>query len=121
MRGTTEDTRRDRGAALCLPALAALVLPLLGAAAPAAPGSDETLSYDGVGDTVLRVDVHEEPRVATFRHNGSSNFAVWAVGSQGENQDLLVNTIGPYEGQARLPAGSVLLSITSEGDWILSR
>lgn len=121
MRGKTEGTRRNRRAALCMPALAALVLPLFGAAAPAALSSDETLSYDGVGDTVLQVDVHEEPRVATFSHNGSSNFAVWAVGSQGENQDLLVNTIGPYEGTVLYNdlVGEELaaLDISADGAW----
>lgn len=105
---------------LRLPALV-LAFPLLAAATPATTDPSETLTYEGTGDTVLQVDVHDEPRVATFSHNGGSNFAVWAVDSLGENQDLLVNTIGPYEGQSRLPAGAFLLAITSEGDWTLTR
>lgn len=108
------------------PALAALAFtaPFVVAAASAQLDPTETLEYDGVGDTVLEVVEHDQPRVARFSHEGSSNFAVWAIDSRGKEQDLLVNTIGPYEGAVlyNVLVGEDLaaLDISADGAWEVS-
>ncbi|MFL1382257.1 MULTISPECIES: hypothetical protein [unclassified Nocardiopsis] len=121
MNGIGEHTRER-----FTPALAALAftVPFVIAAAPAQLDPAETLEYDGSGDTVLEVVEHDQPRVASFSHQGSSNFAVWAIDSRGEEQDLLVNTIGPYEGTVlyNVLVGEDLaaLDISADGTWEVS-
>jgi hypothetical protein len=51
-------------------------------------------------------------------HNGSSNFIVWAYGDE---QQLLVNTIGAYSGSRPLISeGSWFLEIDADGAWTAS-
>ena len=53
---------------------------------------------------------------ATFTHRGARNFAVWAF--RGDTKDLLVNTIGAYEGVRGLFGDApVRLSIEADGAW----
>lgn len=81
----------------------------------------ETLEYSGTGDTVLEVEFHDEPRIATFTHDGAANFSVWAIDSLGEQQALLVNQIGTYEGTVLYNSmeGEELaaLEISADGAW----
>jgi hypothetical protein len=52
-----------------------------------------------------------------FTHDGSSNFAVWAYDDSGE-RDLLVNTIGPYDGWRPIfNDGVYFFEITADGNW----
>jgi hypothetical protein len=60
--------------------------------------------------------------VTIFRltHQGSSNFAVWLKdGSSGENVELLVNTIGSFNGSklVGVPEGTYLLDVSADGSW----
>lgn len=81
----------------------------------------ETLEYEGSGDTVLMVDQHDDPRIATVTYDGERHFSVWAVDPQGENQALLVNTSGQYEGTVlyNVLVGEELaaLDISATGAW----
>ncbi|GAA1467105.1 hypothetical protein NE857_13175 [Nocardiopsis exhalans] len=81
----------------------------------------ETLEYEGSGDTVLMVDQHDDPRIATVTYDGERHFSVWAVDPRGENQDLLVNTTGRYEGTVlyNVLVGEELaaLDISATGPW----
>jgi len=54
--------------------------------------------------------------VAHFTHNGSSNFIVEVF--VGDAKDLLINTIGPYDGQRPLAGEELMmLSIIADGAW----
>ncbi len=56
-------------------------------------------------------------------HTGASNFAVWSVGASGEQQDLLVNTIGNYVGTVLFDeasgAHSVAFDVEASGPWTI--
>jgi hypothetical protein len=54
--------------------------------------------------------------VAKFTHNGSRNFVVWTY--VGNNRDLLINTIGAYEGARPIVAQQpVMFDIDADGSW----
>lgn len=81
----------------------------------------------GHGDAVIKasaLDGTGEPGVATFTHDGSSNFAVWSLDANVNQIDLLVNTIGAYKGtvlfdkQSTQHTGS--LQITADGNWTVT-
>jgi hypothetical protein len=59
------------------------------------------------------------PAIATFSHTGTSNFAVWTVGSSGDEQELLVNDIGSYKGTRLFDVEdhSVAFKVTADGSW----
>lgn len=53
-------------------------------------------------------------------HDGQSNFAIWLLDDQGNQIDLLVNTIGPFDGSKALgiqKPGLYLLNIQADGNW----
>ncbi len=52
----------------------------------------------GTGDNVVDVPKGDEPMIAKVIHNGGSNFVIWSVDRSGNQMDLLVNTIGAYQG-----------------------
>jgi hypothetical protein len=58
------------------------------------------------------------PGVATLTHDGQSNFQVVICGR--DRTDLLVNEIGPYEGQVPFSATSAWLFITADGNWTIN-
>lgn len=53
------------------------------------------------------------------RHDGDSNFVVELIPTEDGREDLLINTIGAYDGAAGTLAepGSYLLDIDADGDW----
>lgn len=53
---------------------------------------------EGTGDNVVDVPKGDDPMIAKVIHNGGSNFVIWNVDSAGQQMDLLVNTIGAYQG-----------------------
>lgn len=77
-------------------------------------------SAGGNGDAVLWVDQSALTGLTTVRltHGGESNFAIWAYGDQ---SDLLVNDIGPYDAEVLMPGGTLLLDITADGAWTIER
>jgi hypothetical protein len=50
----------------------------------------------------------------TFVHDGDGNFAVWAYGT---TTDLVVNEIGPFNGETLLPEGTILIDVQASGPW----
>jgi len=71
-------------------------------------------SINGNGDDVFILN-GEVPDIATISCSQSSgNFAVWSYGNQ---SDLLVNTIGAYDGKVELSQDTVLIKIKAEGPW----
>lgn len=58
----------------------------------------------------------------TTSHDGSSNFIVWLLESDGDQADLIANEIGPFEGTSSSASngGRYWLSVAAEGNWTLS-
>lgn len=55
-----------------------------------------------------------------MKHDGSSNFAIWLMNSQGEKEELLVNEIGTFDGSKAVGisrAGGYILDIAADGNW----
>ena len=70
--------------------------------------------HAGTGDAVFFT---EQPGIATFTHDGSLVFTVWAHGERRLEQ-LLVNAMGPYSGQVIVPGpGGALIEVTADGNW----
>lgn len=71
-------------------------------------GGDVTGDFDTAGGLV----------VFDLSHSGSSNFIVYAVDSDG-NEELLANHIGDYDGRVAvaLPADNYVLQVDAEGPW----
>lgn len=70
--------------------------------------------HAGAGDQVFFT---EQSGIATFTHDGSRNFAVWAYGND-RIQQLLVNTIGAYSGEAIVPGPEgALVAVMADGNW----
>lgn len=82
------------------------------------------IQLSGVGSSVPRFDIPaDEAAIATLTHSGAANFIVWAVGETGEQQDLLVNTIGGYTGTVLFDEASgshsVAFDIEADGPWTI--
>lgn len=58
----------------------------------------EPIILTGSGDSVVDVDKGEDAALAHITYTAGSNFIVENYGPDGERIDLLVNTIGSYEG-----------------------
>ena len=74
----------------------------------------------GSGDDVIEIDIPNVPVIATFSHTGGSNFAVWSLDGAFENIDLLVNTIGTYDGTRPMQfdgEGVTGFEISAGGAW----
>ena len=87
-----------------------------------APGVPQTFTGTGPKASSL---FWLDKTLTTFEmsHDGSSNFAIWLLDSDGENVDLLVNEIGSFDGSTAigLPAAGVyVLDIYADGDWTIS-
>ena len=75
-------------------------------------------SVSGKGDEVINATSVCEYNKIEVSHNGSSNFAVYAIAPKGIfSQDLLINEIGSYSGVVRLPEEFELLVINADGNW----
>ncbi|MBB5632200.1 hypothetical protein BKA04_000423 [Cryobacterium mesophilum] len=94
------------------------------APAPVTVPADKT--YQGSGDSVVSIELPDGPdsaSAATISHVGSSNFAVWALDSNMEQLDLLVNEIGNYKGTVLLNLSGntpTSLEITADGPWTVT-
>ena len=83
--------------------------------------------YSGFGDSVIQVALPDGPDsagVGTLTHDGSSNFAVWSLDTNMAQLDLLVNTIGSYQGTVPLDLRqgdqTTALEITADGNWTVT-
>lgn len=82
-----------------------------------------TQSFSGQGHRAISpVQLDDGLTIVTLTHTGASNFAIWLLDSNGENVDLLVNEIGPFDGSTALRieiAGAYALDITADGAWTI--
>ena len=62
----------------------------------------ELITMEGTGDDVVEFAVpNDEAALLEITHDGSSNFVVSSHTADGQDLDLLVNVIGPYQGTRR--------------------
>ena len=83
----------------------------------------DPIVIEGSGDDIIDVPViTDAPVVATFTHSGSRNFAVISFDENGGRLDLLVNTIGGYEGTTpfNFSVPPAELEITASGGWTVT-
>ena len=83
----------------------------------------DPVTVEGSGDDVVDVPVVADvPLVATFEHTGSRNFAVESYGDAGDRINLMVNTIGTYEGTVpyNFESSPAELDITADGAWTVT-
>jgi len=83
-------------------------------------GTFDTVTFSGSADDVVTL-----PRAAgaivAATYTGSSNFAIWTLGVENEELELLVNTIGAYEGEtAYFDDAAASLKIAAEGPWTIT-
>ena len=76
----------------------------------------EPLEFSGSGNKILQFD--SGPFVATIAHSGNRNFVVWGMDSNLNDTDLLVNTIGDYQGRVLGSDDSYGgMKIEGDGNW----
>jgi len=88
---------------------------------PTATPLPKPIKLSGSGDSVVDVDKGDWPAIATIKYTGGSNFSIWTYGEDGKENDLLVNTIGAYQGVRLIDAAegeaTTRLQIKSSGNW----
>ncbi len=76
----------------------------------------ESQSFKGSGDKVLKFS--EGPFTVELTHSGSSNFAVYSMDTNLDDDDLLVNDIGKYKGTVLASSDeNGGLRIEGDGKW----
>lgn len=83
------------------------------------------LELSGSGDDVVDIEVPSgDAAIVTFTHSGSHNFTVWSYDKNGDQIDLLVNTIGAYEGTRPINflegEEVALVEIGADGGWTVT-
>ncbi len=77
----------------------------------------------GSGDSIVDIDRGDDPSIIQITYSGGNNFSVVNYGPGNEYIDLLVNTIGAYEGTVALDLlegeHTVRFEITAGGPWTL--
>ncbi|WP_327105430.1 hypothetical protein [Nonomuraea glycinis] len=80
------------------------------------------INAKGAGPDVLRLtSASKAARRITIRHQGESNFIVWALDNRGHTTKLLSNKVGDYRGRVLLPAGTRYATIEADGTWSIAR
>lgn len=95
----------------------------LGNAAGALEERVEPVTFSGTGADVIDIPSNLEISLVTASYSGGSNFVIWSLDSSMENLDLLVNTIGAYEGTTitGMASGTAKhLQVESSGDWSIT-
>lgn len=80
-------------------------------------------TFTGNGDDIIDVPSDLSTAIVTAKNEGSRNFVVKALDSSMDSVDLLVNTIGAYEGTTMIgtkPATVSHLEINSSGKWSIT-
>jgi hypothetical protein len=91
--------------------------------APVPAAVFEPIVIEGSGDDIIDVPVITDSIiVATFTHQGSSNFAVVSYGQSGDRISLLVNEIGNFQGTVpfNFSEAPAELEITASGPWTVT-
>ena len=76
----------------------------------------------GRGDKISGLIASPSNTVATFTHDGSSNFIVRAHRPGEKYADLLVNTIGAYSGQVIVKGkkkSMTYIEVRADGNWTI--
>ena len=85
------------------------------------PPTPSPISLSGTGQQATqKFSLESGLSIFTLSHSGSRNFAIWLMDSNGNNVDLLVNTVGQFNGSKAVgidSAGPYLLNITADGVW----
>lgn len=76
---------------------------------------DQTSGTSGTSDTVLRYD--GPGGIATIGYTGTGSFSVRRYA---ENTEVLLNTIGAYEGSVNWPSGASLVTVRAAGPWTIT-
>ncbi|MWV40462.1 hypothetical protein [Natrialba sp. INN-245] len=82
----------------------------------------ESHRFDGTGATVTdEFDLETGVTIAEATHDGESNFVVELIPTDDSRSQLLVNTIGAYDGAAGVltDTGRYLVDIDADGAWAL--
>lgn len=91
---------------------------------PTTPPTPSPLVFSGRGQQFSsKFPLASGLAIFRMRHNGGSNFAIWLLDDMGNNVELLVNEIGPFDGAKAVgiqQGGTHLLDITADGDWTVS-
>ena len=80
----------------------------------------EPINLSGTGDTSTdQFDLEPGLSIYEMSHTGSSNFQVSLLNEQGEQEELLANRIGYFEGSNAYGGlgGEHLLDVNADGDW----
>ena len=83
----------------------------------APPTTVAPVTYQGSGDFIQSITLPDPVSNAAVTHAGSANFVVKADDANLGSLDLLVNTIGNYQGTVLLPDGTANLEISADGPW----
>jgi len=83
-----------------------------------------TIHESGTGDQVIDLPADVTAGMVTATHNGTGHFAITGLDENNEFSDLLVNTIGAYEGVTAFGVHSLLptgerLQVSADGDWTI--
>jgi hypothetical protein len=83
----------------------------------------QPISFQGTGDSVVDVVKWRGPAILHARHSGYANFAIWNYGEDNQKIDLLVNTIGNYDGYLAVDfldrEMTTRFAVTADGPWQL--
>jgi hypothetical protein len=87
-------------------------------------GAFQDIELTGKGDKVAKFTIPEEtPAIADVTHRGKANFAITTIDGAGDHLDLLVNTIGDYQGTVLFDEApeshAAALEITADGTWAI--
>jgi hypothetical protein len=81
-------------------------------------GSFDSPAVSGKGDSVVQLPAGVEVALLTADYQGSGNFALWTMDASNGQKELLVNTIGQYNGTTLYSEGSpTKLKVTASGRW----
>lgn len=87
----------------------------------------DSIVYEGSGDSVLPISLPDGagvPAIATITHAGSRYFGVWALDSGMNQSELMVNTVGEYQGtvlfNSRSSVDTTSLEISADGAWTVT-
>ena len=87
-------------------------------------GTFTAVTKQGSGDSVIDLPTGAKAGLVTATHTGDANFAIKDLDAENKSVDLLVNTIGAYNGTTAWGFGlsrgkSVKLEVTASGAWTI--
>jgi len=82
-------------------------------------GTFDPITESGNGDAVVSLP-SASGAVIEVKYTGDRNFVVWTLDDGNEERDLLVNTVGSYEGNAAyFDDGATQLKVSANGSWTI--